>query len=89
MLMRARSETGDRAGKGKIRSMAGFIILLAFAALIFFAVLELGKHTLIGWILTVLLISAYAVFRCTVLKQAGFGGEIESERAIEIRLTVS
>ena len=71
--MRVRSETGDRAGKGKKRSMAGFIILLAFAALIFFAVLELGKHTLTGWILTVLLIAAYVVLRLTVLKQAGFG----------------
>lgn len=43
-------------------------ILFFLLLLIFLAVLELGKHTILGWILLVLLFAAFYVFRTTKLK---------------------
>ena len=55
------------ANEKKSRGIFG-IILLVIAAFIFFAVLDLGKHTLTGWILTAALIAAYIILRVKVLK---------------------
>ncbi|MBQ9891443.1 MAG: carboxylesterase family protein [Firmicutes bacterium] len=42
---------------------AGWIVLLVVFALFFAAVLELGKHTLLGWILTAAAVAAFAWLR--------------------------
>ena len=60
-------EIKHAANERKSRGIFG-IILLVIAAFIFFAVLDLGKHTLTGWILTAALIAAYIIFRIKVLK---------------------
>lgn len=46
-------------------------ILLIIAAIIFAAVLELGKHTILGWILTAIVILAFIIIRIWVLKGKG------------------
>lgn len=46
-------------------------ILLIVAALIFAAVLELGKHTILGWILTAIVLLAFIIIRIWVLKGKG------------------
>ena len=42
---------------------AGWIVLLVVFALLFAAVLELGKHTLLGWILTAAAVAVFAWLR--------------------------
>lgn len=42
-------------------------VLLVFAALVFAAVLELGKHTIAGWILTAAAVCAFIIIRIRVL----------------------
>jgi len=54
----------SKAGRG-----IGWKILLIVLALVFFAVLELGKHTLLGWGLTIVLIAAFAWLRGSKLKE--------------------
>ena len=44
-------------------------VFLAVFGLIFFAVMELGKHTVLGWVLTVLLIAAFAFIAQTRLSK--------------------
>ncbi|MDO4206946.1 MAG: carboxylesterase family protein [Lachnospiraceae bacterium] len=48
-------------------------ILFFLLLLILFAVLELGKHTILGWILLVLVFAAFYVFRSTKLKEKSKG----------------
>ena len=48
-------------------------ILLALAALVLFAVLELGKHTILGWALAAAALIAFIILRTTVLKEKGRG----------------
>ena len=45
----------------KKRMKPGAVVLLALAALVMLALLELGKFTLLGWALTALLIAAFAL----------------------------
>ena len=54
--------------KDKKTTGFGWKILLAVAAILFFAVLELGKHTVLGWVLTAALIAAFICFRSRVLQ---------------------
>ena len=53
--------------KTEKRGGAGWCILLGLAALVMFAVLELGKYTLPGWVLTVILLSGFAAVRTRLL----------------------
>ena len=48
-------------------------ILFFLLLLILFAVLELGKHTILGWILLVLVFAAFYVLRSTKLKEKNKG----------------
>ena len=48
-------------------------IILAILTLIFFAVLELGKHTVIGWILTAAVLCAFIFLRIKLPDGAGRG----------------
>ena len=48
---------------------SGWIVLLVVFALLFAAVLELGKHTVIGWILTAAAVAGFAVLRKTRLSE--------------------
>ncbi len=48
-------------------------ILFFLLLLILFAVLELGKHTILGWILLVLIFAAFYVLRSTKLKEKNKG----------------
>ena len=55
--------TIERKRQGKIAGT----VLLVIAALLFFAILELGKHTVAGWLLTVILLCAFVLCRRKVL----------------------
>lgn len=46
-------------------------ILFILLALILFAVLELGKHTILGWVWAVLVLAAFYWFRSAKLKESG------------------
>ena len=48
-------------------------ILIVFFTAVFYAILELGKHTVLGWILTAVLIVLFIIFRCTVLNKKRTG----------------
>ena len=48
-----------------------WLVLFVPAALVMLAVLELGKHTLIGWILALLLLAAFAILRAGPLRHRG------------------
>lgn len=48
-------------------------ILLIIVSVIFVAVLELGKHTILGWILAAVVICAFIIIRIKVLKGKGRG----------------
>ena len=50
-----------------------FVALLVLIALLAFALFELGKHTVTGWILLLLTIAAYFVLRSRFLVHLGFG----------------
>ncbi len=56
-------------GKGVKRANRGILwrVVLVILSLIFACVLELGKHTLIGWLLTAALIAAFIILRIKVL----------------------
>ncbi len=65
------------ANNKKSRGIFGKV-LLVIAAVIFIAILEWGKHTLAGWILTAALVAAYIILRVKVLngkrRLVRFGG---------------
>ena len=48
-------------------------VLFVILAIIFFAVLELGKHTILGWVWAVLVLALFFCFRSTRLKEAKRG----------------
>ena len=48
-------------------------VLFFLTALFFLSVLELGKHTLPGWILTIILLTAYYILRTLKWKSTGKG----------------
>ena len=54
-------KAGGEAKQKRSRGILWKVFLVIFAV-IFFAVLELGKHTVLGWVLTAVLIAAFAVF---------------------------
>ena len=49
-----------------------WILLMLLTLFLFFALLELGKHTLLGWGLTLLFLAAYLFCRFRVGRQASF-----------------
>ena len=60
-------------GEKRRRKTRGILwrVLTVIAAIIMLAVLELGKHTIVGWVLTGALLAAYCVLRLTKLRAAG------------------
>lgn len=60
-------KTGRRPGKILWR------VLLGVLALICAAVLELGKHTIMGWVLAAVVFAGFCAVRVHVLKTAGKG----------------
>lgn len=58
------TNSNSRRSRGILWRILFFLLLL-----ILFAVLELGKHTILGWILLVLVFAAFYVLRSTKLKE--------------------
>ena len=48
-----------------------WVVLLIIFSIIFFAVLELGKHTILGWVLTAVLIALFVLLRKRFLNRTG------------------
>ncbi|MBR1780984.1 MAG: carboxylesterase family protein [Oscillospiraceae bacterium] len=59
--------------KAEPRQQRGILwrVLLVVAALLDFTILELGKHTVLGWVLTCAALIAYALLRLRALRGAG------------------
>ncbi|MBQ4473098.1 MAG: hypothetical protein II930_02275, partial [Lachnospiraceae bacterium] len=71
MKKRARKEMG-----------IGLWILWALLTVALAAVLELGKHTVLGWILAAAVMGGFAWYRHTVLAGAGTGVRIAAWLAV-------
>ena len=77
--MRPMTESG-----GKKRGGVLWRIMLALGALLLAAVLELGKHTVIGWILAAAAVAAYAVLRAGPLGRRGVGARLLGALALVV-----
>ena len=56
---------------GKQKRRVLWVVMLIIFSVIFFAVLELGKHTVFGWILTAVLIALFVLIRKRFLNKTG------------------
>ena len=65
---------GDRT-ESNMKKNKGILwrVLFVILVLIFFAVLELGKHTILGWIWATIVFALFYIFRSTKLKEAKRG----------------